>query len=256
MEIKRKIEYLESLGKFKTRTTIGGICLENLIEGFSTVNIDGRGILDRKARVEESDIFGSFIKANKFKGRKLVIEFLLRATDKADLMRKAEKINAYLITEEDTTILFSDDKYSYTGQVTKVSSTFHTSKVVTGEIEIYCTDYRKYGELIRVENIERMKYDYLHPIQPELIELVIPSSADKVKVTNGTTGKYILLEGPFKSEDIIKIYPKKQEIRRGAENMLKYLNLRSNLEDFSLAYGDTVESTNCIINLEFREARI
>lgn len=254
-QLKREQEYLESLSNFPTRLTIDGNCIENLIEGFGIVNITGRDILTREANIEGGGVSSSFIKINNYKGRTIEVEFLLEAIDNIDLMRKSEKLNAYLFTREDVDIFFNDDKYIYKGQVARIEATERTDRAVVGVIEIFCSDWKKYGENVRIESFEIMNYDLLHAIEPELIEMVVTTNTDRIKITNRSTGDYIAFLGQFKEGDIIKVYPKEQKAQKGTQNLLKYLDLRSNLEGFNLSYGDTLIKDNCSVNIEFREVR-
>ena len=258
MEIKKEKEYIADAAlKFRAKTIIDGVCLEDAVDGYKTLNIQGRGILGRKAKIVGADSAAPYITNNKFRYRELEIDYMLKAADNSKYLRRCELLNYYLNTNgEDVEIYFTDDKYTYKGQVTEIKPLKEISNWEIGKFVITCIDTKKYGKEIKIKDVQRFDYDYRYPIIPEVIKLTCTQTANIMKLINDTNGQHITLHGDFKAGDVVEIYPQRQEVIKGKENALKYINITSNLEDFKLRFRDVILSNNCNVDMTIKEQTI
>lgn len=257
MKIDKEKEVLENLSiRHTVKTIINNVCLEDAIDGFKTDNISGRTVLSRSAKVEESESSGSFVRSNKFSCREIYVEFSIKVDNKDKLINRCELLNYYLSQNKDVEISFTDDRFIYVGQVVEIELMDECYSWVIGKFKILCNDINKYGELITIKDFNKFKYDYMYPIIPEKIIVKCNNNSQRIRILNSANSKIILLLGDFKSGDIIEIYPKRQEIKKGSQNMLKFLNITSNLEDFEINFNDDIVTENCTIDIEFRETGI
>lgn len=232
------------------------MCLEDVVVGFKTLNVFGRGTLPRRVVKREPETSGSFIALNRHKNRELKIDFEIKTGNNLEFMRKCEQLNYYLNTTEDVEIRFSDDKYTYIGQVTEVEKMEDVTNWVASSFIITCADCKKYGEVLEIQNLHKFNYDYMYPIVPDKVIVRCNNSTDKIRVSNVSRGKFIQLDGDFYSDDVIELYPSEQKVVKGIQNYLKYLNITSNLEDFEIGYGDDIVTENCTVDITFREMRV
>ena len=242
--------------KSNIKTSINKICLDDMIPGFKTLNVFGRTTLGRRIVRGDADATGSFIKLNTHDERTIKIDFELKCKNNHDFMRKCELLNHYLNTSGDVEIVFSDDKYTYYGQVTEVAKLEEMTNWVTSNFTITCKDYKKYGEILEIKDMHIFNYDYLYPIIPDKITVRCNTNSSRIRITNKTNEKMIELDGNFNQGDEIEIYPREQKIVKGSQNYLKYLNITSNLEDFEINYNDEIELEGCRIDIIFRSIRV
>lgn len=248
---KVKEDYIRTL-----KTVIDNRCIEDEIEGFRTENVYGRGMVGRHADIHSNES-GDYVGYNRYSTRELTIKYQLKAKNNNDYMRKLEILNGILDTGGlDVEIRFTDDRFVYYGQVTEVEVVKDDNNWIVGEFTITCCDYKKYGEYISLTNILKFNYSYTTPIIPSDITLRVNNDCEKLKVVNLRSRKFIELMGEFRSGDVININTREQSINKGAQNLLKYLNIESNLEDFELVEGDEIQASNCSVDIKYRETRI
>ena len=127
-----------------------GVFIENEIKGYRTLSVSGRELLGSEVLETEVDgMDGTIYNSKRLKPRTITVKYLLQADSDYDYRQAYNKLNSLLNKEQDQ-IIFNDelDKY-FIG--TKLSNTEVDagSNCVIGEIEIYCSDPRKYSTALK-----------------------------------------------------------------------------------------------------------
>ncbi|MGN0422870.1 MAG: distal tail protein Dit [Lachnospiraceae bacterium] len=164
-----------------------GVYLENEIAGYRTLSVSGRELMGSEVKDETKDgIDGSKYISKRYPARTITVKYMLSVSSDSEFRNAFNKMNQ-LLSAEQVKIIFNDepDKY-FIG--TKVGNTEVDSgrNTVTGEIEIYCTDPRKYS-LSQKEFIASVNSDgVLEAIVQN--KGTVPVSVDYEIVNNAETG--------------------------------------------------------------------
>lgn len=151
----------------------GGVYIENEIEGYRTLYVEGREKITAEIDATETQTrHGASFKNMRYESRTLIVGFQLICKTAAEMMNAYNKL-LHILSKKQTQIIFNDeqDKY-YTGTKTKITNTPPGRLAVTGEIEIYCADPFKYSvqeyEATAVEGVITVDYGGTHPAHPVL----------------------------------------------------------------------------------------
>lgn len=123
-----------------------GIYLENEIDGYRTLSVTGRELMESEVTDQEIDgMDGSYYRYKTTPARTITVKYQLRARGSREYREAYNKMNK-LLSGEQVKVIFNDesDKY-FIGTKTSNTQVDGGSNNVIGEIEIYCSDPRKYS---------------------------------------------------------------------------------------------------------------
>lgn len=151
----------------------GGVYIENEIEGYRTLYVEGREKITAEIDATETQTrHGASFKNMRYEPRTLIVGFQLICKTAAEMMNAYNKL-LHILSKKQAQIIFNDeqDKY-YTGTKTKITNTPPGRLTVTGEIEIYCADPFKYSvreyEATATNGVITVDYGGTHPAHPIL----------------------------------------------------------------------------------------
>lgn len=123
-----------------------GIYLENEIDGYRTLSVTGRELMECKVKdVEIDGADGSYYRYKTTPTRTITVRYQLLARGSREFREAFNKMNK-LLSGEQVKVIFNDetDKY-FIGTKTSNTQVDGGTNNVIGEIEIYCTDPCKYS---------------------------------------------------------------------------------------------------------------
>ena len=123
-----------------------GAYLENEIDGYRTLSVTGRELMESEVTDQEIDgMDGSYYRYKTTPVRTITVKYQLRARGSREFRDAFNKMNK-LLSGEQAKVIFNDesDKY-FIGTKTSNTQVDGGSNNVIGEIEIYCSDPRKYS---------------------------------------------------------------------------------------------------------------
>lgn len=123
-----------------------GVYLENEIDGYRTLSVTGRELMESEVTDQEIDgMDGSYYRYKTTPARTITVKYQLRARGSREYREAYNKMNK-LLSGEQVKIIFNDesDKY-FIGTKTSNTQVDGGTNNVIGEIEIYCTDPCKYS---------------------------------------------------------------------------------------------------------------
>lgn len=123
-----------------------GLFLENEIDGYRTLSVTGRELTESEVTDQEIDgMDGSYYRYKTTPARTITVKYQLRARGSREFREAYNKMNK-LLSGEQVKVIFNDesDKY-FIGTKTSNTQVDGGSNNVIGEIEIYCSDPRKYS---------------------------------------------------------------------------------------------------------------
>lgn len=123
-----------------------GVYLENEIDGYRTLSVTGRELMESEVTDQEIDgMDGSYYRYKTTPARTITVKYQLRAKGSREYRDAFNKMNK-LLSGEQVKVIFNDesDKY-FIGTKTSNTQVDGGSNNVIGEIEIYCSDPHKYS---------------------------------------------------------------------------------------------------------------
>lgn len=123
-----------------------GVYLENEIDGYRTLSVTGRELMESEVTDQEIDgMDGSYYRYKTTPARTITVKYQLRARGSREYREAYNKMNK-LLSGEQVKVIFNDesDKY-FIGTKTSNTQVDGGSNNVIGEIEIYCSDPHKYS---------------------------------------------------------------------------------------------------------------
>lgn len=123
-----------------------GVYLENEIDGYRTLSVTGRELMESEVTdVEIDGMDGTYYRYKTFPARTITVKYQLTARGSREFREAFNKMNK-LLSGEQVKVIFNDesDKY-FIGTKTSNTQVDGGSNNVIGEIEIYCSDPRKYS---------------------------------------------------------------------------------------------------------------
>lgn len=202
-----------------------GVYLENEIDGYRTLSVTGRELMESEVTDQEIDgMDGSYYRYKTTPARTITVKYQLRARGSREFRDAFNKMNK-LLSGEQVKVIFNDesDKY-FIGTKTSNTQVDGGSNNVIGEIEIYCSDPRKYSTTEK-------EFTATDGVLNIVNEGTVPVSVDYDITTTSETG-YIGLV----SEEGIMQYGKIEELD-GEIN--KKSELLATIDDFINCKDDT-----------------
>lgn len=178
-----------------------GVYLENEIDGYRTLSVTGRELMESEVTDQEIDgMDGSYYRYKTTPARTITVKYQLRARGSREFRDAFNKMNK-LLSGEQVKVIFNDesDKY-FIGTKTSNTQVDGGSNNVIGEIEIYCSDPHKYSTTEK-------EFNAIDGVLNIVNEGTVPVSIDYDVQTTSETG-YIGLV----SEEGIMQYGKIEEL--------------------------------------------
>lgn len=125
---------------------INGEYIENLIDGYRTLSVEGREALSPEISTYETGIRdGAGLLSKRYPARTIIIKYQL-ITKSAEEFREAYNKLGSILNVENAELIFNDeqDKF-FTGTPSSIGSVEPGKNAVIGEFEILCTDPFKYS---------------------------------------------------------------------------------------------------------------
>lgn len=178
-----------------------GVYLENEIDGYRTLSVTGRELMESEVTHTEIDgMDGSYYRYKTTPARTITVRYQLSARGSREFREAYNKMNK-LLSGEQVKVIFNDesDKY-FIGTKASNTQVDGGSNNVIGEIEIYCSDPRKYSTTEK-------EFTATDGVLNIVNEGTVPASIDYEIQTTSETG-YIGLV----SEEGIMQYGKVEEL--------------------------------------------
>lgn len=226
-----------------------GVLLENVFDGYRTLRVAGRESLSLSFHTEKTE-YGSIITKQEVDSRTLTINFHLKAEDNKSFQDTFKKMISILKKKEDVEIKFADDPdTSFFGRFESLSEVPDDTNEVLAAFTIFCQDPYKYGPV--VESSGKVKIPTLNQTLPQKIEL---TKVDGIaEITHNDL--QIAFTDTVANGDIIDVNFDRKSINatKNGQPFTYALAINSDLENFFLSSGDTVQSAGNTIRLFMRE---
>lgn len=219
-----------------------GTWLEELIEGYQTLTVEGREMYSLTFESQEMQVGGVIT------NRELTIKYKLEDRDPRALQEKFDTLKAYLIRQEDVPIIFHDDlEYTFYGRFQTADNVPGDTNSIISSFTVLCSNPFKHGKTQSVKNkvIEVLPY----PVKPDRLLFKL--------LTEGllaTDGNYRLKSSQAKKGDLLEFdFQSGNTFLNGRVNN-NLLDLDSDFKNIRLTTGTDFSSSNYELTIQYRKA--
>lgn len=225
--------------------TFNGVLIDQAIDGYTTINVSGRGLLNRFVSV--ADIpgrDGSYVLDSRLGSRRITVYYIMKAPDSKTFLERMQQLHDLLSSDEDVLFKFGDEDYHRFGRLVEASDPPRDQLEGQGSFVLYCSDPYRYTAEEDVA-FSPVPSGFALDTTPASMTLTVGTGTNQIKVTNTTTGKNIVLDGTYAAGDVITLtWGMSPTIKRGLnEDILDHLNILSDFEVFTFKSGESITVT-------------
>lgn len=224
-----------------------GIILENEINGYRTLKVEGREMLSVDIKTESPDgRDGTIITGQSLPPRELKVVYSLEANSNEEFQLSYSLLMKKLLKYKDVPIRFADEPNTwYYGRYASTSDIPSDRNMVTASFTIYCqSSYKRKESTVLIGNPINVGYISDYAMKPDEIKLIIGTIATKITVDNLTTGRHIILNGSYAVGNTIKIGIPNNVITKNGQSIMKELDFtETDFHDFLINNGDSIKVT-------------
>lgn len=222
--------------------TFNDILLDNEIEKYMTINVEGRDLYAPELDIiEKVGGDGSFIMGQRYKPRIIKVYFVLMTESNSDKRDKLNKLKLLLNTNEDKKIKFGDEEGYWIGRFYSQENIKYDSVNGVGSFSFYCKNpYLHRGTKTQVGKTITIKSP--GDFKLELDNITFNCDGDNFVIKNTSTGQQIKVTNlPAGSK---QIFLSKEEILSNRSNVISKLDYTvSTWKKFEIRDGDKITIT-------------
>ena len=225
--------------------TYNGQILDDIIPGYQTLNIDGRGLLGRALdTVIVSGRAGDVVLGQRVPPRDITVYYLIKRANNQEMQTSLGLLHKALSSEGDVTFQFGDEEYYRTGRLASVKNPPYDSYSGVGSFTIHCQDPYKYKEMpVFSGQTIVMPATGNDGYRLDQIDVDFALYTDRFSVDNFTTGRSIILLGDFLAGDTLQITGRGIWVNdQPAMHRLNFVN--TDWKKFELNAGDTITAAH------------
>lgn len=224
-----------------------GVFLEDLIEGYQTLSVEGREMYSLNHEIQELQ-HGGVITNTKLPPRVLTIKYKLEDQNSESLQNKFDELMAFLFSESDVRIQFNDDlEYFFKGRYQTAEPVPGDTHSIISTFTLVCGDPHKYGK----EQVSTGKIlgSLPYPVKPESMKVIMNTGFLDI-----TDGKYHLKASKAQKGDVLFFDFKTGNISVNGKLNNDILDLDSDFKNIRLRTGSVFTAENCAIEIKYRKA--
>jgi len=226
--------------------TFNGVLIDQAIDGYTTINVSGRGLLNRVvSSVDIPGRDGSHVLESRLGARRITVYYILKAPDSKTFLERMQQLHDLLSSDSDVKFKFGDEDYHRFGRLINASDPPRDQLEGQGSFVLLCADPYRYMDE-QVVGLSPVSAGFELATTPTSIKVTLASAATQIKITNTTTGANIVLDGTYASGDVITLTWDRVSptIKRGlGEDILSHLDILSDFETFRFKTGDSIAVT-------------
>lgn len=229
-----------------------GLFFEEAIEGYRTLSVSGREMISLEIEADSRKT-GTVIYNQTLPQRRLTVHYQLRHDNAEELLVNYRRLMAYLYRERDVIVYFNDEQdVHYLGRYSASDEIAGDSYTIVSSFDVYCQDPRKYTKEFTSTGFIGGTFSYR--TKPDTITITTQKKGSLV-ISNGSQS-ISMSQVVFNEGDRVEVDFKEGKIRVNGQNRTYYLDLDSSFEDFYLAQGQTITSSNGELKVIYREVSL
>lgn len=222
--------------------TYNGKLIDELLPGYETINVEGRGLL--APTLDAIDIDGrdgDYVIGQKYRPRDLKVYFLVRTNNNKERLDIVNRLDVMLRTKEDVVFSFGDQEGYWIGRYSGEQDLVYDYFNGQGHYILHCQNPYRHMPLITYSTSPAtVNADIYKKLELEELTATV-SSTTEVQVLNSRTGDVIRLTNlPSLGELVIN----RKEITLDGQNIVNLLDESvSTWKGFEIESGDTISVT-------------
>lgn len=232
--------------------TFNNILLDEDIDGYMTINVEGRGLKSRKLEtVEIKGKDGSYIEESTFNPNVLTVYFIIKAKNDKQKRKILDKLNLRLHTEEDVVFSFGDEVGYRIGRVENVNSVPFDKNQGIGSFDMYCQYPFRILNSVTSPASSQFTVNFPNVYKVEIEEIKVkPNNATEIRIRNSSNGDIISLKN-LDSQNEITIT--KDSITQNGKSIVNKLDWTvSKWKSFGIKDKDVLQVQGGTFNLKLR----
>lgn len=220
-----------------------GHWLDDEIQSFETLSVEGRNDFKRSINAQESSEDGSMYLSSRIPAKQLKVNFYWK-TQNIEAYNDGLKKLKFILYQPEVKIKFLDEKeFYYVGTVEDfaLESPTLTTK---GTITINCSNPYKFSNIKEIESFNNQftinDKDLVYPNKPKKITIIPNVDGSNVEIDNLTTGKKLMATLAFSKNKKIVFDFDNLDFSVDYVSHLINLDLASNFDDFLIKNGDQI----------------
>lgn len=219
------------------KLTYNGVVIDDILDGYITINVEGRGLLAPNLSTTTVDgRDGDIIDEQKLPARNVVVHFVILAKSNEDRLRIIDNLGIYLQSDKDVKFSFADQEGYWIGRLSAAEDIPFDYYTGSGRFTLHCQNPYRHMETIDIlgEDITISAEVHKKLILEEISLSVM--NTEEVRVTNTTTGEVISLK---KLDNIGELIISKDRITLNRKNIIEKLDHSiSTWKKFKINNGD------------------
>lgn len=229
-----------------------GVYIENLIEGYQTLSVEGREMLSLD--IEQQDIqLGAIITNQTLPARSITVTYKLADNNPERLQFKFKELINYLYRTEDVEIKFHDEMdYCYFGRYSSADTVAGDSNSIISNFTILCVDPLRYTR--EFESSGYIGATTAFPVTPTKIKANVDFRG-ALEITNGEQ-TISMSDANLTAGNIVTFNFSDERVTVDDNDITSMIDLTSDFENFVLKQGQTVTTNNGTVTIFYRGATI
>lgn len=227
--------------------TYDGVLLDEVIEGFRTLNVEGRETTSLNINKIEMDV-GYLDIGQRMESPPLEVEYMIQRDTQAELKESFRKLMKAIIRNRNVEIKFLDEDARHYGRFQQFLEWDEGNVQVIGKMSLYRPKPYKYGPLLTTNGSFIIADKDL-----SLVRIVVKptASTSQLKISNGE--QEIRLVEPIGVSDSIELNFVDNRVYKNGVGFDYALALDSDFGNFVIESGQIVSSGQAILSIEYRE---
>ena len=237
--------------------------LDQIIDGYTTINVEGRGLTSRAlTTVEVPGRDGNITFNHKIEAKEIIVHYYLTADNNNQFLGRINELHELLKTDSDVEFSFGDERdfssekgFYRVGRLSTVTNPPYDNYKGQGTFILHCSDPYRYKSIRTLVGKELMvPGSSVYPYKIKKITTTISADRTGFQISNNTTARKIILLGDFSVGQKLVINPEAGTITLNNQNIKNRLNfIYSDWHEFVLNASDTITADESItIELEER----
>ncbi|WP_429971276.1 distal tail protein Dit [Fructilactobacillus sp. Tb1] len=225
--------------------------IENLISGYQTLTVDGRGMLGYKLNANEiNGGDGQMYLGATLPPREIEIEYVIDAQTPEQFIEKLDLLTNLLLDKQFWFSFKDDPNWYYQGTISDFIPPDKGALFAKGSFTITCSDPFKYGIAKQSNGTVELKN------KAKIVEIDFTPQADVGKFTlTNDLNQAMIIDGTVKLGDTIKIFPQEPLIMLNGTIHTEWFGYSSDIEDFAMT-NNIKTSISGNLNITYREVRL
>jgi predicted phage tail component-like protein len=236
--------------------TYNGVLLDDVIDGYMTINVDGRGIRSPSLNVVTvPGRNGSLVLSQQYPPIIMTVYFLLKAPDDKTFRAKLGQLHELLKSEDDVKFSFGDETGYRIGRLSDVSNPPYDQNQGVGSFTIYCQTPLLYMEDQQQEFTGSVSIS--ETVQIIQLEVTLSSPAESLRISNRKDGSQLIVLDSFLEGDVVVVDFTSNTVTKNNSNISQKVDFtKSSFVDFKYPEGlELVLEPSATAKILYREVQ-